>query len=101
MSDLYRRLFESNPRPMWVFDRATLAFLIVNDAACGHYGWTRDELLAMTLPQLWARDGAAALGGDRIPRTARHVTRAGAVIEVQMVDVHRDTVGIGRNTADA
>jgi two-component system cell cycle sensor histidine kinase/response regulator CckA len=45
----YRLLFEANPRPMWVFDTATLRFLAVNDAACRHYGYSRDEFLAMTI----------------------------------------------------
>lgn len=44
----YRLLFESNPLPMWVYDVETLRFLAVNDAAISHYGYTRDEFLAMT-----------------------------------------------------
>jgi PAS domain-containing protein len=30
----YRLLFDGNPHPMWVYDRDSLAFLTVNDAAC-------------------------------------------------------------------
>jgi len=45
----YRLLFNSNPQPMWVFDRETLAFLAVNDAALFHYGYSREEFLAMTI----------------------------------------------------
>ncbi len=45
----YRLLFESNPYPMWVFDVATLRFLAVNDAALHHYGYRRDEFLALSL----------------------------------------------------
>jgi len=52
----YRVLFESNPRPCLVFDRETSRILAVNDAACALYGWTRDELLAMTVRDL--RTGA-------------------------------------------
>jgi PAS domain-containing protein len=44
----YRLLFDANPQPMWVFDRETFAFLAVNQAAVDHYGWSRDEFLAMT-----------------------------------------------------
>jgi diguanylate cyclase (GGDEF)-like protein/PAS domain S-box-containing protein len=44
----YRLLFESNPEPMWVCDRETLRFLAVNDAAIAHYGYSREEFLAMT-----------------------------------------------------
>ncbi len=48
-SQHYRMLFESNPHPMWIYDRDTLAFLQVNDAALAHYGYSRDEFLKMTL----------------------------------------------------
>jgi len=34
----YRLLFDSNPLPIWVFDRETLRFLAVNEAAVVHYG---------------------------------------------------------------
>jgi PAS domain S-box-containing protein len=37
----YQSLFENSPQPMWVYDKATLALLAVNDAALGHYGYSR------------------------------------------------------------
>ncbi len=45
----FRLLFEANPNPMWVFDEETFRFLAVNAAALRHYGYTRDELLALTV----------------------------------------------------
>src|SRR5947209_7623614 len=45
----YRLLFESNPQPMWVFDRNTLQFVAVNEAAIRHYGYSRDEFLTKTI----------------------------------------------------
>jgi PAS domain S-box-containing protein len=48
----YRLLFHSNPNPMWVFDLETLAFLEVNEAAIQHYGYTREEFLAMTIADI-------------------------------------------------
>ncbi len=48
-AEQYRLLFEGNPNPMWVYDRETLAFLAVNDAAIAHYGYRRDEFLEMTI----------------------------------------------------
>ncbi len=45
----YRMLFESNPQPLWVYALDSLAFLAVNEAAVKHYGYSRDEFLAMTL----------------------------------------------------
>jgi PAS domain S-box-containing protein len=48
----YRLLFEGNPQPTWVFDEKTLAFLAVNEAACKSYGYSREELLAMTIADI-------------------------------------------------
>ena len=45
----FRLLFESNPLPMFVWDRQTLVFLAVNDAAIAHYGYSREQILSMTL----------------------------------------------------
>ena len=48
----YRLLFQGNPHPMWVFDLETLTILEVNEAAIWHYGFSREEFLAMKLPDL-------------------------------------------------
>jgi PAS domain S-box-containing protein len=48
----YRLIFDGNPTPMWVFDQETLAFLEVNDAAIQHYGYSREEFLAMTVKDI-------------------------------------------------
>jgi diguanylate cyclase (GGDEF)-like protein/PAS domain S-box-containing protein len=48
----YRQLFEANPHPMWVYDLETLRFLAVNDAAIAHYGFSREEFLAMTIAEI-------------------------------------------------
>jgi PAS domain S-box-containing protein len=48
----YRLLFESNPLPMWAYDLETLRFVNVNDAAIEHYGYSKDEFLAMTLKDI-------------------------------------------------
>jgi diguanylate cyclase (GGDEF)-like protein/PAS domain S-box-containing protein len=45
----FRLLFDSNPLPMWVYDRETLRFLAVNAAAVKHYGYSREQFLAMTI----------------------------------------------------
>lgn len=45
----YRKLFEENPNPMWVFDKETYAFLAVNQAAIVQYGYSRKEFLQMTI----------------------------------------------------
>ena len=48
----YRLLFHSNPLPMWMYDLETLAFLEVNTAAIDHYGYSREEFLAMTIKDI-------------------------------------------------
>jgi PAS domain-containing protein len=45
----FRVLFADNPLPMWVYDVGSLRFLEVNDAAVRHYGYSRDEFLAMRI----------------------------------------------------
>jgi PAS domain S-box-containing protein len=60
----YRTLFERNPEPMWVFDRETLAFLEVNEAAIKHYGYSRDEFLQMTLKDIRSAEDVPALIDD-------------------------------------
>ncbi len=44
----YRRLFEFNPQPIWIYDPESLRILNVNKAAIDHYGYTRNEFLSMT-----------------------------------------------------
>lgn len=44
----FRLLFKNNPVPMWVYALDSLRFLAVNDAAVAHYGYSREQFLAMT-----------------------------------------------------
>ncbi|HEX5972194.1 MAG TPA: PAS domain S-box protein [Gemmatimonadaceae bacterium] len=88
----YRSLFDTLPLPMWVVDRESLRFLAVNEAAVGRYGYSREELLAMTvldirLPEhhqhvreMMATDRERTLRG----KLARHVTRSGEELEVEI-----------------
>lgn len=48
----FRALFAANPLPMWIYDKSSLQFLEVNDAAVVRYGFTRDEFLAMTIKDI-------------------------------------------------
>ena len=41
-------LFEANPVPMLVLDCEDFRFLAVNDAAVRHYGYAREQFVAMT-----------------------------------------------------
>ncbi len=48
----YRRLFDANPHPMWVFSPDDFHFLAMNDATVMHYGFTRDQFERMTIADL-------------------------------------------------
>ncbi len=48
----YLKLFEDNPLPMWVFDPESHRFLAVNHAAVAHYGYSREEFLAMGIDDI-------------------------------------------------
>ncbi len=86
-------LFEASPTPMWVYDADSLAFLAVNDAAIRHYGYSREEFLAMTIkeirpaedvPQLLADVAGGGGPGSPSPRTWRHQRKDGSLIDVEV-----------------
>ncbi|HEY6489165.1 MAG: EAL domain-containing protein [Terracidiphilus sp.] len=89
----YRLLFESNPIPMWVFDRGTLRFLAVNDAAIRQYGYTEREFMAMTIADIRPADDIPALFADvgkqgyglQEPGPWRHRRKNGSLIDVEIV----------------
>ncbi|HKD39059.1 MAG TPA: ATP-binding protein [Myxococcaceae bacterium] len=58
--DRFLVLFESNPVPMFVYDPGTLRFLAVNEASISQYGYSRDELLAMSCLDLSAEPDRVA-----------------------------------------
>jgi PAS domain S-box-containing protein len=87
----YRRLFDQNPEPMWVFDIETLAFLEVNQAAVEHYGFSRDEFLKMTLKDIRPVEDVPALVKDvarlqsgitEHQRAWKHRKKDGTIIDV-------------------
>ncbi len=86
----FRQLFAQNPQPMWVYDRQTLSFLEVNQAAVDHYGYQRSEFLTMTVPEVWEpsdRENVDILRrrqGEDHARTWSHVVRDGRTIFVEL-----------------
>ena len=91
-AELSGLLFSANPRPMWVFDRETRRFLIVNDAAVNLYGWSREELLLMQLSDVrppneraaFEASYAAAKSAPTYGRVGRHWRKNGELIEVHL-----------------
>jgi PAS domain S-box-containing protein len=88
----YQILFDANPSPIVVADLRTQRFLAVNDAAVDQYGWSRDELLAMTIDCLDLPDGVSAMGAlelqmDPVAQQPmpdlRHRKKDGTIISVE------------------
>lgn len=52
LADKYKTIFYKSPLPKWIYDYETLQFLEVNEAAVRHYGYSREEFLAMTLKDI-------------------------------------------------
>jgi PAS domain S-box-containing protein len=83
-AQLYRRLFERNPLPMCLFDDRTLQFLAVSDGALRQYGWSREEMLQMTLrdirpPELIpAFENAVSQDSETVFHTTRHRRKDGS-----------------------
>jgi diguanylate cyclase (GGDEF)-like protein/PAS domain S-box-containing protein len=95
---LFRRLFYENPVPMWVIDSETDRFLAVNDAACAHYGYSREEFAEMTVATVrrdaaqWAVDLRNARLRN-VTMRARHRLRNGRVIDVEATTGPQDFQG--------
>ncbi|HEV8364229.1 MAG TPA: HD domain-containing phosphohydrolase [Gemmatimonadaceae bacterium] len=89
----YRLMFDRNPVPMWVFARDTLRFLDVNTAAINHYGYSREEFLAMTLKDIRPTDEIPFLVSSiseplQTPsrqRIWKHRKKDGSLIDVEIV----------------
>lgn len=96
----YRAMFDNNPNPMWVCGADSLQLLAVNAAALQQYGFSRAELLRMTLYDLhWpaaraelarALQAEAHVGDVALTGTHRHSDKAGALLYVD-ISSHRIT----------
>ena len=90
--EAYRRLFESHPAAMAIWDPATGRILAANDAAARQYGYELADLAELTVDRIVHRDDLARLRAEvpNLPAghagTApyRHLRRNGEVIEVEM-----------------
>jgi PAS domain S-box-containing protein len=88
----YRLLFESNPHPMWVYDRDTLSFLAVNDSATRNYGYSREEFLATTIKDIRPPEDIPALL-EKVAKvttglnatSSRHRKKDGTLIDVEII----------------
>lgn len=91
--ETYRLLFENNPIPMYIREKESLKIRKVNRACMEHLGYKEEELLSMTIKDLyppetdpaeflsssWATDAE----GYSKPHIARHVKKDGAPILIE------------------
>ena len=87
----YRILFEASPEPMFVFDRESLAILAVNQRMIEHYGWSREELLAMNILELRPPEERAQIVedvrttlGTQGWKRRRYWRKSGEVLDVEV-----------------
>ena len=88
----YRALFEAHPEAMWVYDRETLRFLAVNDAAVSRYGYSRREFQAMTIADIRPTEDVPAFQRfvdaltDKLTVSGdwRHRVRDGRILHVEI-----------------
>lgn len=89
----YRDIFHNHPIPMWIFERHGLRILAVNDAACGHYGYSRAEFLHMNIRQLRPESEvgslmeylATARPGLHSTGIWKHRRKDGSIIDVEVI----------------
>ena len=88
----FRLLYENNPVPMFVYDAETLRIVSVNERAITHYGYDRDQFLALSILDIRPKEDVEAtlqavsvtLHDGRIPRLWRHRKADGSLIDVDI-----------------
>jgi PAS domain S-box-containing protein len=79
-----RVLFDVSPDPMWVWDADTLAILDVNEAATRFLGWSRDDLLRMSVAELQVDASPRQLRSTPYEGAWRHRRRDGSVVSTMV-----------------
>jgi diguanylate cyclase (GGDEF)-like protein/PAS domain S-box-containing protein len=85
-------LFANNPHPMWAYDRETLRFLAVNNAAVELYGHVREEFLKMRITDICTPEEVDRLLLDMLRNRGafersgewRHRAKDGTQIDVEI-----------------
>jgi PAS domain S-box-containing protein len=87
----YKYLFLNNPLPMCAFNKNTNAFLMANDAAIRHFGYTEEEFLGMRIDDLIAEDDDCKkqylenlLNGTNDARDVKQQKKNGTLIDIEM-----------------
>src|ERR1700722_8934438 len=93
--ELFRRVFQKHPLPVWIWDTETKDFVAVNPAAASHYGYSQKEFLSMNMRDIRPKADIPklneALNGKK-PfeiRTWRHLKKDGTLI---FADISRSEI---------
>lgn len=80
----YHEVFELAPVPMFLLDRASGQFLMINHAAEVHYGYARDEFLHLQLSDVVV-DGRTSLSSNySLPQESVHRKKNGGEMRVEL-----------------
>lgn len=90
--DRYHKLFDAITDPLFVYDRETLRYLAVNEAAVAKYGYSYDEFMEMTIKDIRPEEDVPGLldmlknSGTAIESRGiwRHRKKSGEIIEVDI-----------------
>ncbi len=91
----YKTIFYKSPLPKWIYDRDTLKFIEVNEAAVANYGYSQEEFLGMKIDDIRPQDDVKLLMEelDELRRDYpegsrhgywRHVKKNGEIIFVEV-----------------
>lgn len=89
----YKLLFESNPLPLWMVDKDTMRVIAANEAAARLYGYTREELLDMSVTafrvpedrELQMREWKEHVNSTIERNVVRHMKKDGTIMFIQVV----------------
>jgi PAS domain S-box-containing protein len=89
----YRSYFEANPSPMWIYNKRTLNFTAVNNAAVAKYGYTPEEFRDMTILDIRPKEDVAKahLAAKNLQTTYSdsgvwtHKTKDGTLLQVRIM----------------
>ena len=86
----YKYLFQRNPLPMFALKKGTFQFLMANQAAVKHYGYTEDEFLQMTFKNLGLKNETTQneeltfSTNESGNADIKHVKKDGTIIDVEL-----------------
>lgn len=93
----YKKLFYTNPMPMWIYEEGSYRFIEVNDAAIAKYGYTREEFLSMTIMSIRPEEDIEKVknavkeqveGYQVHHNTWRHLNKKGELLHVEITAHH-------------